>query len=227
MENKKSFILYSDLLHTVNKMPNDKAGELFKHILEYVNDNDPQTDDLIVNLTFEPIKQQLKRDLERWQDSKNKKSINGDLGNLKRWNKDLYEKVIDNKITLNEAKEVAKSRKESQGDSSAIVSDSKRSQKVAKIAVNDNVSVNVNDNVINNIYRKFAHLSLTIDKFKELNEFYTKAEIDKTLDAIENYSKNKNYKSLYLTCKNWLKKEFGNRKEKPTQDKTTFASPII
>ena len=52
MESKKSFILYSDLLHTVNKMPNDKAGELFKHILEYVNDNDPQTDDLIVNLTL-------------------------------------------------------------------------------------------------------------------------------------------------------------------------------
>ena len=37
-ENKKSFVLYTDLIHTVSKMPNDKAGELFKHILMYVND---------------------------------------------------------------------------------------------------------------------------------------------------------------------------------------------
>ena len=94
---------------------------------------------------------------------------------------------------------------------------------VRKVEVEYEVEYEVEDNT----YRKFAHLSLTVDKFNELNEFYTKAEIDKTLDAIENYSKNKNYKSLYLTCKNWLKKEFGNRKEKPTQDKTTFASPII
>ena len=66
-ENKKSFVLYADLLHTVDKMPSNKAGELFKHILEYVNDKDPQTEDLIIQLTFEPIKQQLKRDLRKYE----------------------------------------------------------------------------------------------------------------------------------------------------------------
>jgi len=45
---KKSFILYCDLIHTIEKMPADKAGELFKHILRYVNDLNPETDDLIV-----------------------------------------------------------------------------------------------------------------------------------------------------------------------------------
>jgi hypothetical protein len=89
---KKSFLLYCDLIHTVNKMPNEKAGELLKHILSYVNDEEPTTDDLIIQLTFEPIKQSLKRDLikyektrqrnieninKRWENTKNTTGING------------------------------------------------------------------------------------------------------------------------------------------------------
>ena len=81
-ENKKSFLLYCDIIHTINKMPNDKAGELFKHILKYVNDEDPSTDDLIINLTFEPIKQQLKRDLSKYEGIRAKNKLNAD----KRWN---------------------------------------------------------------------------------------------------------------------------------------------
>ena len=69
-ENKKSFVLYADLIHTVVKMPDNKAGELFKHILKYVNDKNPQTEDLIIQLTFEPIKQQLKRDLLKYESKK-------------------------------------------------------------------------------------------------------------------------------------------------------------
>ena len=72
--NKKSFVLYCDLIHTINKLPNEKAGELFKHILEYVNDNKPETDDLIIDLTFEPIKQSLKRDLVKWSNGSETRS---------------------------------------------------------------------------------------------------------------------------------------------------------
>ena len=66
-KDKKSFLLYTDLIHTLEKMSNEKAGELFKHIMRYVNDLDPKTDDLIIDLTFEPIKQQLKRDLKNYE----------------------------------------------------------------------------------------------------------------------------------------------------------------
>ncbi len=77
MENKNSFILYKDLLHTIKKMPKDKAGDLFVHILEYVNDLNPKTDDIIIELTFEPIKQQLKRDLNKWKSIVGKRSLAG------------------------------------------------------------------------------------------------------------------------------------------------------
>lgn len=82
MENKKSFLLYCDLIHTVKKMPPEKAGELFLTILEYVNDTDPNPTDMAVDLVFETIKQQLKRDLVKWGEIKVKRSDSGRKGGL-------------------------------------------------------------------------------------------------------------------------------------------------
>ena len=63
MKNKKGFILYADIQNVINKLSDDYAGKLFKHILAYVNDENPTTNDLLLEIAFEPIKQQLKRDL--------------------------------------------------------------------------------------------------------------------------------------------------------------------
>jgi len=142
---KKSFILYSDSQGLINQLPDDVAGRLLKHIYAYVNDENPISEELLLNIAFEPIKMQFKRDLKKWEESKDAKSINGKMGNLKRYNLDLYDLVSQNKMTLEDAENVAKSRKASQGDS-------KQSQSVANVAVNDNV--NVNDNVINTSYIK-------------------------------------------------------------------------
>ena len=49
-ENKKSFILYADLIHTLRKMPSEKRGDLFMHILEYVNDENPKINKSIEDL---------------------------------------------------------------------------------------------------------------------------------------------------------------------------------
>ena len=140
-QDKKSFILYSDSQGLINQLPDDVAGRLLKHIYAYVNDENPITDELLLNIAFEPIKMQFKRDLKKWEETKDSKSINGKMGNLKRYNTDLYDLVSQDKMTLEDAENVAKSRKASQGDS-------KQSQSVANVAVNDNDNVNVNDNVI-------------------------------------------------------------------------------
>ena len=96
---KKSFILYCDLINVVNKLPDEKAGQLFKHVLEYVNDLNPQTDDLLLSVAFEPIKAALKRDLAQWEGERNKRSEAGKAGMAKRWNKtDITEITNDNSV---------------------------------------------------------------------------------------------------------------------------------
>lgn len=82
-ENKKSFVLYADLLATACKMPKEKAGELFITILEYVNDLDPEPEDLLVQIAFEPIKQQLKRDLKEWESKKMQRAETGRVGGVR------------------------------------------------------------------------------------------------------------------------------------------------
>lgn len=180
-EGKKSFILYCDLIHTIEKMPPEKAGELFLHILKYVNDLEPETEDLLIQIAFEPIKRQLKRDLNKWEGSAEAKSQGGKIGNLKRWHKDVYDDFKTGKITLENALVIAENRKASDTDSN-------QSDAIGKIAVNGNVTVNVNDNVINNKKTK-AKKTATHDEFfidKDLNKKFLdwikyRKEIKKTL----------------------------------------------
>ena len=60
-----------------------------------------------------------------------------------------------------------------------------------------------------NNYRVINHLILTNEEFYRLiQDGYTKEQIDDKLDAIENSKKNKDYVSLNLTVRNWLKNNF-------------------
>ena len=61
-------------------------------------------------------------------------------------------------------------------------------------------------------YKVAGHLKLTFEEFAKLKQFgYTDTEITIKLEAIENSTKNKNYKSYFLTAKNWLIKDYGIR----------------
>jgi hypothetical protein len=82
-EDKKAFVLYADLIHTVRKMPKEKQGELFMVILSYVNDENPIVEDLLIDLVFEPIKRQMKRDLSKYESVKEKRKESGRLAGLK------------------------------------------------------------------------------------------------------------------------------------------------
>jgi len=70
----------------------------------------------------------------------------------------------------------------------------------------------------NNIYRQFAHLSLSFAEFEKLQDKYSKDQIDDVLDAIENHRDNKKYTSMYLTALNWLKKRQAAETNKPQKN---------
>lgn len=71
----------------------------------------------------------------------------------------------------------------------------------------DSINKQIYNNTNIQVYRAFAHLSISITDYEKLETEYDKRTIDMVLDSIENYKDNKKYKSLYLTAKKWLTKE--------------------
>jgi hypothetical protein len=67
-------------------------------------------------------------------------------------------------------------------------------------------------------YRTIKHLKLSAEEFSSLTAQYSKQQIDDVLDQIENYKNNKNYVSLYLTAKNWLKRDYNKPQVKVSID---------
>ena len=140
-KDKKSFLVYSNWAQTFENLTDDEAGKLIKHVFRYVNDENPIAPDRITEIVFEPLKAVLKSDLIKYENVKEEKSISGRTGNLKRWNNDLFLLVESNKITLEDAENIAKNRKTSVSDKN-VANAIKTSHKIA---------VNVNDN---DIYKK-------------------------------------------------------------------------
>jgi uncharacterized phage protein (TIGR02220 family) len=87
-KDKKSFLLYVDLIHTVEKLTDEQAGKLFKHVLRYVNDKNPESDQF-TEVVFEPIKQTLKRDLEKYEGIRQRNSENA----KKRWDATACDRI--------------------------------------------------------------------------------------------------------------------------------------
>lgn len=79
-KDKKGFMAYADWIHTTEKLTDKEAGQLFKHLLRYVNDQAPKPPNRLIDLTFEPWKQQLKRDLKKYETKVNTARANGQKG---------------------------------------------------------------------------------------------------------------------------------------------------
>ena len=136
-ENKKSFIAYVDWKETFDSLPDEKAGQLVKHLFAYVSDENPETDDILIKAVFANIKHQLKRDLKKWESLSAQRTEIGRLGGIKSGK---------TRSKMKQTKQMVKSR-----------SKTKQNE-------HDNVNVNVNDNVINKREYKFT---LSVFEFKE------------------------------------------------------------
>ena len=79
-EGKTSFIAYTSWKNIFLELPDDKAGQLVKHLFNYVTDENPQTKDILIKVAFSAIQADLKRDLKKWEGYIQKQSANGKKG---------------------------------------------------------------------------------------------------------------------------------------------------
>lgn len=79
-EGKKSFVLYADLLQKVDHLTNEELGVLFRHMLNYVNDNQPVLENRLILTAWKPIEVSLKEDLKKWERIREKRSEAGAKG---------------------------------------------------------------------------------------------------------------------------------------------------
>lgn len=200
-ENKKSFTAYCDWNTTFNSLPDDKAGQLIKHLFAYVNDENPITDDLLINAVFANIKATLKRDLIKWKEKSDK---NKQIA-IDRWNKNASKSIETNANVCERIK------------TDANYTDS----------VNDSVSVSVNDTVINS--KSKPSLETRSLAFKsELVPFKQKYSIEMLKSFYDywtepNHSKTKMLFELKTTfdierrLRTWSKREkdFTKKEDKP------------
>lgn len=199
-KDKKGFVLYADQKELFDQLPNEKAGELIKHIFAYVNDEDPETKDLIIKLAFTPIKQQFKRDLEKW------------------------EKTIEGRSKAGKASAEARANKKQQAlTNSTNVKPVQQTSTNPTVNVKDNVNVNVtvNDKVKETDIRKkeepptYEEFSIySFSKARETNINLDETKLKLKFSAwMENGWKDghdkkiKNWKSKILQTLQYLKTE--------------------
>jgi len=124
---KKAFILYADLISVVEKLiikdreeNTNNTGELLYHILQYVNDRNPEPNNFTIEMVFEPIRLQLNRDLQKYEIIREKRAEAGKLGGRPRKKQTeakkangLFEKqtkakkpvTVNDTVTVNDIKE--------------------------------------------------------------------------------------------------------------------------
>ena len=102
MKDKKTFIAYTECGEIFEALKNEEAGRLVKHLFKYVGDKNP-TSDKFIEMLFISIKQDLKRDLHKYENRITKDSENGKIGNLKKWHPEIYKDYKNGKISLHDA----------------------------------------------------------------------------------------------------------------------------
>ena len=74
----KSFVLYADYATFLSVLDDKQKGQVFQQIFDYVNEHaELCTDDKMVLMAWLQIKNNLDRDLEKWEEVRMKRSAAG------------------------------------------------------------------------------------------------------------------------------------------------------
>ena len=195
-ENKKSFILYSDLLKSIEHLTNEEKGILFNHLLLYVNDQNPILEDRLILTAWKPIELQLKRDLIKFEEVRGKRS---DAGKESARLRAL--KIVEQNTTNSTSVKSVKQRSTNSTDS-----------------VNDNVNVNDNEikktyfDIFWSLYDKKVERKSCFNKFMKLDL----EVIEKIINVVPFYVKSTPEVKYRKNPETWINGECWNDEIKET-----------
>lgn len=147
---RDSFILYTEIREVIETLTLEQKGTLFQAILDYASGIDINISDPIVNIAFIPIKQNLDRNNEKWEQKKIARSEAGKKGMRNRWHKEEAESDNKNNNVIAVITEDNK-------NNNVINTNNKNNkayQDITNITVNANENVNVNGNGNVNVNEK-------------------------------------------------------------------------
>ena len=197
-ENKNSFILYTDQRVFFEKLSDEDAGKLIKHIFSYVNDENPTPDNLIIDLSFEPIKQTLKRDLKKWEKYIEKQKENGSKGGRPSKPK-KPNPFLENPPKPKKADSVSVTVSVSESESKNINTDISGNGNKDKITIDYNKLLEHYNNIFGRQVRVIPHKAKKQIKDR-LREGYRKQDFIQALENAKNdqYHIDNNYKYITL-----------------------------
>lgn len=82
-DTKKSFVAYTDWKSIFNMLDDVEAGKLVKHLFSFVSGENVELDDRMLKIVFEPIKLQINRDLDKYEQVKERRAEAGRKGGLR------------------------------------------------------------------------------------------------------------------------------------------------
>ena len=193
-ENKKSFLAYVDWKDTFDALPDEIAGKLVKHLFAYVSDEQPESNDVVINAVFASIKNTLKRDLKKWEKQQEQRVEAG------------RKSAKTRKAAMNEFKK----------PSTTVERPLNKKEQASTVSVSVSVTDSVSDKKKNDIEDRKLKFASTLEPFLQtygkvfLNDFYKywtepnksntkfRAELEKTWDVerrLETWARNdKNFK---------------------------------
>lgn len=185
MTEKKSFLMYTSYLDNVEILSDEEAGQLLKAIYAFVNGNELPKLDRVVQLTFNPIKSHLERDMEKYKDICRKRSENGAKGG--RPKKQMVSE--ESKCFFEKAKKADNDNENENENVNGNVNDNK----------NENADDNKNDNSL-------PELSLTQTEYEALCAKYGKERTDRHIKKVQHCARlnPKPYEDAYAVIDRWL-----------------------
>lgn len=198
----KSFILHTDSLDILPELSDIQAGKIFKAIYNYQKIGQDTKLDQTLRIVMMPLIHQFKRDEEKYLNS----IIQGKLGNLKKYHKKIYQRIIDGQINLEEGEKLAYPEKsiKSIHCRPPITPDQVGS-------LNLNINTNINNNIISlqKDFEKVYRLYNSDKKIKVIPFDNLKTKFEKCLKTISLEELEKNISDYldYLSIATWRKKK--------------------